>query len=272
MHSFSAPPANSHYTTRIHPVLTSFADEVCGTAARLIVYVVTLALLAIGVIYLWDQLPDASAMEPSARDRDSWSLAARSSSAFAISKFDLQDKTEAYQTFRHPEGGRRDVFRWTAPDKKPIAELELYRPGGELNQSGPAIADIAARMEPGGMRELEAAGVIDSKFGTVTLLRLVGGADTARSCLGFIKRVDEPNLRISGWSCQGDSLAARRAAISCMLNRLILLTAGNDPKLAELFAHAELRRGDCAPSGMPALSADWLTGAENPRLRGAFQP
>jgi hypothetical protein len=268
MHSFSADPANSHYTTRIHPALTSFADEVCGTAARLIVYVVTLALLAIGVIYLWDQLPDASAMDPSANDR--WSLAGRSSSAFAISKFDSQDKTEAYEIYRHAEGGRRDVFRWTAADKKPIAELELYRPGGELNQSGPAIAEIAARMEPGGMRELEAAGVIDSKFGTVTLLRLVGGADNSRSCLGFIKRVEEPGFRISGWSCQGDNLPARRAAISCMLNRLILLTAGNDPKLAELFAHAELRRSDCAPSSAPALSADWVTGAENPRLRGAF--
>jgi hypothetical protein len=269
MHSFSAGPANSHYSTRIHPALTSFADEVCGTAARLIVYVVTLALLAIGAIFLWEQLPDATAIEPSSRG--SWSLASRSASAFAISKFDSQDKTEAYEIYRHPEGGRKDLFRWSAADKKPIAELELYRPGGELNQSGPAIAEIAARMEPGGMRELEAAGVIDSKFGTVTLLRLVGGADNSRSCLGFIKRIDEPGFRISGWSCQGDNLPARRAAISCMLNRLILLTAGNDPKLAELFAHAELRRIDCGPSTVPALSADWVTGAENPRLRGAFQ-
>jgi hypothetical protein len=268
MHSFEADPANSHYTTRIHPALTSFADEVCGTLARLIAYVVMLALLAIGGIYLWDQLPDATAMEPSAKG--SWSQASRSSPAFAISKFGSQDKTEAYAIFRHPEGGRKDLFRWTGQDRKPVAELEIYRPGGELNQSGPAIREIAARMDSEGMHELEAAGIVDSKFGTVTLLRLVGGADTARSCLGFIKRVDEPNFRISGWSCQGDNLAARRAAISCMLNRLILLTAGNDPKLAELFARAELRRSDCSPAAMPALSADWVTGAENPKLRGAF--
>ena len=107
-------------------------------------------------------------------------------------------------------------------------------------------------MDPDGARELEAAGIIDSKFGTVTLLRPVG-SDSARSCLGFVKRVDEPNFRISGWSCQGDTLPARRAAISCTLNRLILLTAGNDPKLAELFAHAELRRSDCSLSTAPAL-------------------
>jgi hypothetical protein len=76
-------------------------------------------------------------------------------------------------------------------------------------------------------------------------------------------------LKISGWSCLGEDLPARRTAISCMLNRLVLLSAGNDTKLAQLFAHAEIRRSDCAASGSPALSADWLTDADNPHLRGA---
>ena len=97
----------------------------------------------------------------------------------------------------------------------------------------------------------------------MTLLRLAGGADGARSCLGFVKRLDEPNLQISGWSCQGEALPARRAAISCMLNRLVLLTAGNDPKLAELFARAELKRGNCA-AAPSAVSADWVTGCAKP--------
>src|SRR5260221_6255774 len=125
-------------------------------------------------------------------------------------------------------------------------------------------------MDGDALRELEAAGVIDSKFGAVTLLRVAGEPDGARSCLGFIKRLDEPNLQISGWSCQGDALPARRAAIGCLLSRLILLTAGNDPKLAELFAHAELKRGSCTASATSAISVDWVTGPENPRLRGTF--
>jgi hypothetical protein len=117
--------------------------------------------------------------------------------------------------------------------------------------------------------DLEAAGVIDSKFGNVTLLRLGGGSDGAGACLGFVKRLDQPNLQLSGWSCQGDALPARRAAISCMLNRLVLLTAGNDPKLAELFARAELERGSCA-AARSVSSADWVTAAQNPLLRGAL--
>jgi len=268
MHSFSAPAANFHHTTRIHPALTSVADEVCGTLARLFAYVMTLALLAIGAVAAWEHLLDAIAMEPS--DKSAWSLADRSARAFATNLLDLHDKTETYEIFRHLAGGRKDLLRWSGADGKPVAGLEIYRPGDELNQAGLAIAEIAVRMDPDGMRELEAAGIIDSKFGTVTLLRLVGGGDTARTCLGFIKRVDGPNLRISGWSCQGDTLPARRASIACMLNRLTLLSAGNDPKLAELFARAERRRSDCAASGTQALSADWLTGTDSPRLRGTF--
>ena len=60
-------------------------------------------------------------------------------------------------------------------------------------------------------------------------------SSVSRACLGFLKQADAPDLRISGWTCQGDSLPARRAAIVCMLNRLTLLAAGNDPRLAALF-------------------------------------
>jgi hypothetical protein len=268
MRSFWAIRANPCYSTQIHPALTSFADECCGTLAHLIAYVGVLALLAIVGIHLWDELPAGEAAEPSAKA--GWSVAARSHPAFAVSQFDLPEKTETYQILRHPEGGRKDIFRWAAQGEKPVAELEIYRPGGEFSQSGPAVAEIAARLAPGGGRELEAAGVIDSKFGTVTLLRLAGSTDDAKSCLGFIKRLDEPSLQISGWSCQGDGLPARRAAIGCILSRLILLTAGNEPKLAELFARAELRRGSCAASATSATSADWVTGAENPRLHGTL--
>lgn len=267
MRSFWANRANPSYTTHIHPALNSFADECCATAARLIVYVGALALLAILGIHVWEQLPAAEIGGPSAKG--GWSVASRVNPAFAVTQFDFPEKTETYEILRHPQGGRKDIFRWTAGDgkqgEKPIAELEIYRPGGELGQSGPAVAEIAARMNPEAGREMEAAGVIDSKFGPVTLLRLAGNADDAPSCLGFIKRFDQPNLRISGWS--GDALPARRAAIGCVLNRLMLLTAGNEPKLAELFARAELKRGSCSTA---AASADWVTSAEPPKLRGAL--
>jgi len=267
MRSFSATRAYPSYPTQIHPVLTSFADEICGMVARLIAYVGTLALLAILGIHFWNQLPVGEAAEPAAKA--GWSAALRSHPAFAVSQFHLPEKTETDEILRHPEGGRQAIIRWAAQSDRSVAELEIYRPGGEFGQSEP-VAEIAKRMDPNSGRELEAAGVIDSKFGNVTLLRRAGEADGAHSCLGFIKRLDEPNLQISGWSCQGDALPARRAAIGCILSRLILLTARNEPKLAELFARAELKRGSCAASAMTAASADWVTGSENPLLRGTL--
>lgn len=271
MQSFLASPATPYYPNRIHPALNSFADECCGMLARLIAYVGTLALLAIVGVHLWDQLPDIADVEPPAKA--GWSAASRLHPAFAVSQFDSSDKTESYEILRHPEGGRKDVFRWGPSGAWPVAELEIYRPGAELSPSGPVMAELAARMgaqmSSVVRSDLEAAGVIDSKFGNVTLLRLAGRTDGARSCLGFIKRLDEPHLQLSGWSCQGDGLPARRGAISCLLNRLILLTAGNDPKLAELFARAELKRSNCA-AATPAVSADWVTAAQNPLLRGTL--
>jgi hypothetical protein len=268
MRSFWTTGPIPHYPTRIHPALTSSADECFSTLARLLAYVGVLALLAIAGIHLWDELWAGLASERPTKM--GWSVAVRSYPAFAVSQFDSPEKTEVYQIFRHPEGGRKDVLRWTVQGEKPIAELEIYRPGGEFNQMEAPFAGIAARMPPAEARDLEPAGVVDSKFGAVTLLRYPGDADGARSCLGFVKRLDQSRLQISGWSCQGDALPARRAAIGCILNRLILLTAGNEPKLAELFARAELKRGSCAASATSAASVDWLSGAENLGLRGTL--
>src|SRR5882672_11323902 len=147
--------------------------------ARLVAYVGALALLAIVGVHLWDELPTTEAVEPVAKA--GWSVALRSHPAFAVSQFDLNEKTETYEILRHPEGGRRDIFRWASQGQKPVAELTIYRPGGEPSPSGP-IAELAARIDPEGLRELEAAGVIDSKFGQVTLLRPTGDAEAGRSC------------------------------------------------------------------------------------------
>jgi hypothetical protein len=274
MRSFWATPANPHSPTRIHPALTSFADECTATLVRLVAYVGALGLLAMIGLNLWDELPASATTEPA--PRAGWSLASRSRPAFAVIPLDNQSKTETYEIFRHPEGGRKDVLHWmaqgttqgTTPGEKPIAELEIYRPGDEFSPSDAPGAEIAARIDPEGMHGSEAAGIIDSKFGPVALLRLAGNADGTKSCLGFIKRLGDPMLQISGWTCQDDGIPARRAAIGCMLNQLILLTAGNEPKLAELFARAELKRGSCNAAAPSVTSADWVMGTENPRLRG----
>lgn len=253
-------------STRIsfHLALAAFADEVVGTLAHLLAYVGILALLAILGLAALGQLPNLRADEPP--EKPGWSVADRSHPAFALSRFDSPEKTASYIILRHPEGGRRDVMRWTGAADKPLAELDIYREGGEFDVTRPASADLAVQMGLGADAALEQAGLIETKFGPVVLFRPVAAADGTRACLGYLKRNEEPGLQISGFSCQGDTLPARRAAIACTLNRLTLLTSGNEPKLAELFAHAELKRRGCDLAGSP----DWLLGAVNAQLRGAL--
>jgi hypothetical protein len=270
---FWTDPVPSRSTDSLHPALTSFADEVCATVARMFAYVGTLALLAILAVHGWDQLQAGDIAEPTAAA--AWSVASRASPAFAVSKQDQAKKSAAYTILRHPLGGRKDILRWAGSGIiKPAAELEIYRPGREFDPRTPVGADVLRLMSEGEAQgsasELEAAGIVDSKFGTITLLRSLGANDSASTCLGFAKRINDPLLEIAGFSCQGDTLPARRAAIGCMLNRLTLLTAGNEPKLAELFAAAEMKRGSCAPANPTDGAADWVSSTDDLRLRGTL--
>jgi hypothetical protein len=270
--------AGCPFSTGIHPAPTSFADEVCATIARLFAYVGTLALIAILAVHFWDQLPQLAG---DAATAPSWSLADRGQPAFGLGAADHSDKPVTYTVLRHPQGGRKDIFSWRGAGERPAAELEIYRLGDEAPSASLPSEDLALRMPPGG--ELEAAGVIDSKFGTVALFwRPTSAADTPRGadrdkdkhqtsgCLGFFRGIEDPAMRISGWSCQGDSLPAQRSAVACVLDRLTLLSAGNEPKLAELFARAKLKQRNCGAAGKSVASGDWVTQADNPRLRGAL--
>ncbi|WP_441233109.1 hypothetical protein [Bradyrhizobium sp. 930_D9_N1_4] len=268
-----SPEASTAATpTQIHLALAAFADEIVGTLARLFAYVGALALFAILGLAALGQLPDLGDDAPAAKP--GWSEASRSHPAFALSKPDSSEKTASYTILRHPEGGRRDVMRWAGEANKPLAELEIYREGGEFDVARPATADLAVQMGLGAADTLEQAGLIDTKFGPIALFRPTGTTDSARGCLGYLKRSEEPALQISGFSCQGDTMPARRAAIACTLNRLTLLTSGNEPKLADLFARAELKRRGCesqgASQGASQVSSDWLLGAANAQLRGAL--
>jgi len=264
MSSFWTDKTSPYSSHEAHPALTSFTDEVCATIARIFAYVGTLALFGILGVHLWNQYHAMKAAGPAAATAG-WSVAGRSHPAFAVSQLDQPDKSATYTILRHPEGGRKDILRWSNGAQKPTAELEIYRPGGEWDASSPVSADVALRMPQIDASELEAAGIVESKFGTVALLRPTVAKEGTEGCLAFLKRIDDPAVQISGWSCQGDNWPARRMAIGCLLNRLTLLASGNEPKLAELFAHAELKRGSCA-----ANPSDWVTDVEKPKLRGTF--
>ena len=60
--------------------------------------------------------------------------------------------------------------------------------------------------------------------------------------------------------------------IACALDRLTLAAGGGDPKLAALFARAELKRSFCGQQSVFLAATpkrtDWIEAARDPKLRG----
>ena len=59
---------------------------------------------------------------------------------------------------------------------------------------------------------------------------------------------------LSGWFCQGGTEFVERGTLACALDRLTLLSAGSEPRSADLFAQAELNRSYCGQRD-PILAA-----------------
>ncbi|WP_315797897.1 hypothetical protein [Bradyrhizobium sp. SZCCHNRI3043] len=267
MQSDSARTAAAPRSASVLQGLQSFADEVCGTFARLFAYVGALALIAMLGVAGWNHLDGGDDTSPG---RAGWTLADGAVPAFSLRLADQPDRTATYTVLIHPEGGRKDVLRWGEPADRPAAELEVYRLGVERDARHDPRADLALRMGQGTATELETAGVIDSRFGPVSLVRRAGAPEGAGACLGFLKTIAEPSLRISGWSCQGVTMPARRAMVGCMLNRLTLLAPDQNRALSQLFMGTDQRRGGCDEPAIASGSGDWVTSTANPRLRGAL--
>lgn len=246
----------------IHPALRRFGDE-CGDALiKGLAYVGALALLAAVALYTAKPFVTRLSALGTASPDPSFVAAPRSPPAFAVSRAQFAGTTETYTVLRRPEGGRKDVLRWAAPGEAAIAELEIYRIGAEAAGAVPDPSFL-------GDDAPQPAGVIDSKFGPLALLARTRA--NGAPCIEFAKAFEQPRLRLSGWSCQGATLPEQRAAIGCLVDRLVLLGAGGDQALAELFARAELRRGTCqAGPNLAASAGNWVTAPQNPMLRGSL--
>lgn len=260
-------------------MLTGLAEEGRALAVRLLAYLCGIALLALIAADIAAKAVPAADEEPvSSMPEHAWQLAwtpaSRVQPAFAAPIHDFSAFTESYEILRHPLGGRKDFLSWSAEDNKtpntpPVARIELYRPGAELAAFGSATHEIAARVAGGNPERVQAAGVIETKFGEVPLVRFSRRNGAAQeSCIGFARSFETPTLQISGWSCQGDGAPAQRRTVACALDRLTMLSAGNDPNMAQLFARAELRRAGCGPD--PTPRTDWVTSTGDPLLRGSF--
>ncbi len=245
----------------MHSASYTVPGDIRATFVRLLAYMGALAILATLAANFFEG-PAAVVAAIKAEPPPEWMNVERPHPAFEMVMPELNavDFDYAIQR-RNADGARKDALSFgKASESGPYVRVEIYRPASGSEHFIDAPSEIAARITGYTVTDdVKAAGALESKFGTMPLVdfAIANGAAhgaKARRCLGFAKAFDEPSMQISGWYCSAGEEVVDRATLTCALDRLTMLSAGGDAKLAGLFARAEVKRTFCGQRS-PILAA-----------------
>ena len=204
-----------------------------------------------------------------------WIDIVRPLALYGLESPDFARLDAAHEARRHePGGGRRDLLAWGRLGHTAYLRLAFYRLGEEAPGEPSLFVEAARRAAEIGyaVAGLGKSDTLATRFGAfeVADLRLERG-EAAYACLAFLLRENGGVLRVSGLSCGAPDAPLDRAALACQLDRIDLLSAGEDQALRAVFVAAERKR-DMRCSAR-AARASWLEPrAAAPQLRGGAEP
>lgn len=161
---------------------------------------------------------------------------------------------------------RQDVLSWTAPatrkaaSARPAVYLVIERFEKAVPMFRPLYSDLAARAAEQGVsiERMNAPGEFPTKFGGVEVADAVLQTEQgALGCLMF-RRVDTIGLVVAGWYCGTAQRPADRVSLTCFIDRLDLVGAGQDAALKKHFASAERNRRSCVGARQSGRKLTWL--------------
>lgn len=199
---------------------------------------------------------------------EGWVRIAKPIAMFGLDSVELDRQAPVYEARRSQDGGKREdvlVFgRFT--EAKPHLVLRLLLDAKDDQLSQPFVIAMVREAAGRGM-SMQRSGAptgIETKFGLVeTADATLSDGEANRACIGFRHRMADAHLSLSGWWCGVANRPADRQQLICLLDRVDLLSAGDDRALHAAFARTELKRQPaCSP---PRLSASgrktsWLDG------------
>ena len=215
-----------------------------------------------------------------------WVEIRRPIALFDLAGTEFSKLPASYQAWRRDaDGAREDVLTFgRLGDERPFLQLSLTRVGPPPGTVGEDLADALAQLA--GARGLSAtriqlAAPVDTRLGPldtadVVLWDSAGGTP----CLGF--RGDAHGgsvLRVAGFACGAPGRPLGRGALACAVDRIDLVSAGEDAALRAVFVAAERRGGVSCLAGSGPISllatasrAGWLDpDGVTPPLRGLFE-
>jgi hypothetical protein len=252
----------------LHPVLRFWLAECRPVAVRLLAYMGAIAGLAMLAAEILHTPEVSAAIQPSSV----WLTVEKAHPAFEL-KLPDSNAEPVYAIHRHVQGGgRKDSITIGDPGRSERAiVIEVYRPGAELSSFPDAASEIVARTSAlhriGPVRPLPP---VETKFGPVALFDFLIRPERDKGrCTGFVHTSETPPLQIVGFYCVPQDSLIEASQIACALDRFTLLSAGSDPQIGTLFAHAELKRKFCRQrSPLVAATPKRATRQAPVRLRG----
>jgi hypothetical protein len=242
----------------VRPASGSIPNDISATTVRILAYMGALTVLAIAAAGFFQGPSLVAAVHPVPVPE--WINVDRPHPAFELQMPELAAEDSGYAILRRTaDGARKDVLSFgTAAGSGSFVTVEIYRPGSQSERFIDAPSEIAARIVAYKvLDDVKPAGSIDSKFGAMPLVDFAiaaPGKSKARRCLGFARSFADPAMQIAGWYCSAGEEVVDRATLTCALDRLTMLSAGGDTKLAGLFANAEIKRTFCGQRS-PILAA-----------------
>ncbi|MCA0318296.1 MAG: hypothetical protein LCH88_09530 [Proteobacteria bacterium] len=180
----------------------------------------------------------------------------------------------SYEARRHePGGGRRDALvlgRWES--EGPYMRLSVYRQGAEAAPPAALYIETVRRAAELGLA-VTRSGQPDrlaTRFGAFEVADMrIEGQGRDHACLGFRLAGADGAVTLSGFSCGSPAQPIQRGQLMCQIDRLDLISAGEDSRLRDFFVEAERRRDEsCAPNRLMRQTAAWMEPQGAPALRG----
>ena len=236
---------------------------------------------------------DGSQSVPAENAPQSWIDINHPIALYDLSGTDFAKLPRSVHARRHqPDGAREDILTFGAMGpSKPYMRLSLLRTGHDavtpVDSDGDTFGDDLARLAGIGdqsVTALHGTTTISTRLGVVTVgdlqLRDDGGATSCLGFRGFPGGSD--GLRILGFACGIAGKPIGRSALACAIDRIDLVSAGDDRRLRAIFVAAEREPTSSCAEGrvhsagglMTAIGArtTWLDrDADLPPLRGILE-
>jgi len=199
---------------------------------------------------------DAPAQATTAAPRPAWVEIQKPFRLFDLAAPQLAHEKRLYTARRHNTGGgREDVLTYGEfAGTDPFLRVSVYRHGSEKSADAAYFVDMARRAAQLGLSlgRANTAETQATRFGDIetAALTLTEGRVARDNCRGFRFSAAQLGLTLAGFACGAGQEAVSGGDLACLLDRLDLVSAGEDRALRDFFAAAQARgaRG-CVESG-----------------------